>query len=124
MDNRKIVVAFYIFCSSIVWILSRSLLQFVHSKSYEFRSLPKSQLILEGTPVILGVGLFVFLLRYAKANQFFDECVSELRKVTWPSREDVVRSTIVVMVWIVLSSVLLGGLDGMIGKIVTFFLKA
>lgn len=124
MDNRKIVVAFYIFVSGILYGLVRTFLHFIHSKSYEFRSLPFNQGILEIGPILLALGVFIFLSRYQKANTFFDECVTELRKVTWPSRDDVVRSTIVVMVWIVVSSLILGGFDAVFGEIVTYLLKA
>lgn len=123
MDNRKIVVAFYLFVSMVLWVLSREFLGWVHSKSYWFRSIGLNQILLEGIPIALGLGLFFFLSRYKKANDFFDECVTELRKVTWPSREDVIRSTIVVLVWIVVSSLLLGGMDNVFGKIIDFLIK-
>ena len=123
MDNRKIVIAFYLFVSMVFWGLSRAFLHFVHTKSYWVRGLAYNQFLLETLPIILAVVLFAVLSRYKKANDFFDECVSELRKVTWPSREDVVRSTIVVLVWIVVSSLILGGLDGVIGKVVTYLLQ-
>ncbi len=126
MDNRKIVVAFYLFVSGIFWGLVRTFLHFIHSKSYEFRSLlgDYSQWFLEGAPILIALGTFLFLSRYQKANSFFDECVTELRKVTWPSRDDVVRSTIVVMLWIVISSLILGGFDAVFGEVVTYLLKA
>ena len=126
MDNRKIVVAFYLFCSGIIWGLVRTFLHFIHSKSYEVRNLlgSSSQWAMEGLPILIALGFFIFISRYQKANAFFDECVTELRKVTWPSRDDVVRSTIVVMLWIVISSLILGGFYAVFGRIVTELLKA
>jgi preprotein translocase subunit SecE len=46
-----------------------------------------------------------------KIIQFFKESVSELKKVVWPSKEDIVSSTKVVIVSTVLISLVLGGVD-------------
>ncbi|MCR5725011.1 MAG: preprotein translocase subunit SecE [Treponema sp.] len=42
---------------------------------------------------------------------FFKECGVELRKVEWPSRDDVVSSVKVVIVSTVIIAVVLGALD-------------
>jgi preprotein translocase subunit SecE len=41
------------------------------------------------------------------------EVTSELRKVTWPSRQELVSSTIVVIITTIVASLLLGLFDGM-----------
>ncbi|MDR2897329.1 MAG: preprotein translocase subunit SecE [Spirochaetaceae bacterium] len=46
-----------------------------------------------------------------KIVQFFKECVAELRKVVWPSRDDVISSVKVVLVSTVIVAVVLGLLD-------------
>ncbi len=46
-----------------------------------------------------------------KIVQFFKESVSELKKVSWPSREDVLASTKVVVVSVVIFAVVLGLVD-------------
>jgi preprotein translocase subunit SecE len=46
-----------------------------------------------------------------KIIQFFKDCVGELRKVIWPSREDVIASTKVVIVSTILVAVFLGVVD-------------
>ena len=43
--------------------------------------------------------------------RFFRETRTELGKVTWPTREDAIRLTTIVLVVLVISSILLGGLD-------------
>ena len=47
----------------------------------------------------------------AKVVGFFKECGAELRKVVWPSRDDVVSSVKVVIISTVIIAVVLGALD-------------
>ncbi|MBN1836277.1 MAG: preprotein translocase subunit SecE [Spirochaetales bacterium] len=49
-----------------------------------------------------------------KIIRFFKESYGELKKVTWPSREEVVASTKVVLVSVVLIAVALGLVDFLI----------
>ncbi|MDR1836380.1 MAG: preprotein translocase subunit SecE [Treponema sp.] len=46
-----------------------------------------------------------------KVIQFFKECYTELRKVIWPSREDVLSSVKVVIVSTVIIASVLGLID-------------
>lgn len=48
-----------------------------------------------------------------KIIRFCQECVMELRKVVWPSRDDVVSSVKVVIVSTVFMALLLGVLDAL-----------
>jgi len=46
-----------------------------------------------------------------KIIRFFQESYAELKKVTWPSREDVASSTKVVLISVVLIAIALGIVD-------------
>ncbi len=46
-----------------------------------------------------------------KLFQFFKECGSELKKVVWPTREDVLSSVKVVLISTIVVAVVLGVLD-------------
>lgn len=46
-----------------------------------------------------------------KAIQFLKESVSELKKSTWLSRQEVVQSTFLVMIVVALVAVYVGGID-------------
>ncbi len=46
-----------------------------------------------------------------KVVGFFKECAAELRKVVWPSRDDVVSSVKVVIVSTIFIAIILGVLD-------------
>ncbi|NBT59558.1 preprotein translocase subunit SecE [bacterium] len=51
------------------------------------------------------------------------DVISELKKVTWPNVDDVKKSTIVVMVCILLASGILAFFDLLFGKFVGFLLS-
>ncbi len=51
-----------------------------------------------------------------KVFQFFKESYAELKRVTWPSREDVAASTKVVLVSVFLVSIALGVIDYLLFK--------
>lgn len=47
--------------------------------------------------ILLGVSIFVILNRHPLVVGFTDEVIEELRRVTWPDKDDTVQSTIVVV---------------------------
>lgn len=47
--------------------------------------------------ILLGVSVFVILNRHPLVVSFTDEVIEELRRVTWPDKDDTVQSTIVVV---------------------------
>ena len=47
--------------------------------------------------LVAGVLTFLVLNRHPLVVRFTNECVSELRRVTWPDREETIRSTTVVI---------------------------
>ena len=49
---------------------------------------------------------------------FFQESFAELKKVTWPSREDVMASTKVVLVSTLLIAAVLGAVDLVLFKLI------
>jgi preprotein translocase subunit SecE len=46
-----------------------------------------------------------------KVQRFFQETLGELRKVSWPTRQEAIRLTQIVLIVIVIMALLLGGLD-------------
>ncbi|HOU37728.1 MAG TPA: preprotein translocase subunit SecE [Treponemataceae bacterium] len=50
----------------------------------------------------------------SKIVQFGKDCVGELRKVVWPTREDVISSVKVVVVSTIIIAFLLGFLDAVL----------
>lgn len=56
-----------------------------------------------------------------KVVQFFKDSYGELRKVVWPSRENVVASTKVVIVSTIIVSLFLGLVDLLLVRGIDFF---
>ena len=54
-----------------------------------------------------------------KIVQFFKESYAELRKVVWPSRDDVVSSVVVVIISTIIIAVILGTVDILLLRAVT-----
>jgi len=54
---------------------------------------------------------------------FFQESFAELKKVTWPSREEVVSSTKVVLLSTIVIAAVLGLVDFILVKLVDFIFK-
>ena len=53
-------------------------------------------------------------------RQYFAEVKAEMKKVAWPTRKEVVNSTIVVLIAVVFMTTLIFGLDYVSGKFVLF----
>ena len=58
-----------------------------------------------------------------KIKQFFKEFRIEMKKVTWPTRKEIVASTGVVLFVVLLVSLYLGLADSLLSKIVTGLLS-
>ena len=53
----------------------------------------------------------VFQRFWNKIREFLRETIGELRKVNWPTRQEAIRMTQIVIVVIMLMAAILGGLD-------------
>ena len=58
--------------------------------------------------------------KQGKISTFLDQVKGEMRKVTWPTRNELYGATVVVIAVTFLVSVLTGGLDFVVGKIMEF----
>ncbi len=56
--------------------------------------------------------------------EFFKESYAELKKVTWLSRQDVIRASVGVFVVVIFFAIYVGLLDFIISRIVSFFVGA
>ena len=58
-----------------------------------------------------------------RAQEFFGEVLAEFRKVTWPSREELINSTVVVIAVTVVVAFFLGGVDIVLARVVARILR-
>ena len=59
----------------------------------------------------------------ARVQQFFDDVVNELKKVTWPTREDLVASTKVTLFLLLIMAAIIFVYDRVFGFIIVAFLN-
>jgi len=72
--------------------------------------------------LVLATGLFMVTRKGAQTREFLSESRFELRKVVWPTRQEAIRTTWVVIVVVILVSLLLAGFDAIIQFAVKFLL--
>jgi preprotein translocase SecE subunit len=123
MDSRKTIVGLYLTAGALVWFLVRTFVQWLTFTFYQVRKLPGMEVAREILPVAGALITFLILLRNQKVNETMDGVIAELKKVTWPNVQDVKKSTVVVMVCILLASGLLAIFDLLFGKVVGFLLS-
>jgi len=76
-----------------------------------------------GIPIGLGVITFLVLQLNGKVRTWADECISEIRKVVWPTKQEVTAMTVVVCVLVGIIGLLLGIFDLVSGQVVTAFVQ-
>ena len=55
--------------------------------------------------------------------QFLKEVITELKKVTWPTRDETIKLTVMVIVISIVVGAFVGGLDAILVKITSLVLK-
>ena len=60
---------------------------------------------------------------FNKINNFIKEAVAELKKVIWPNKKELKKSTIVVISTIIIASIFIGLVDIFFTKALTLFMK-
>src|SRR2546426_12464023 len=58
-----------------------------------------------------------------RAQEFFGEVLGEFRKVTWPNRQELINSTVVVITVTVVIAFFLGGVDIVLARLVERILR-
>lgn len=66
---------------------------------------------------LIALGLFLFFRSNAKSYNFLGEVATELAKVTWPSRQETVASTGVIIVMVGIASLIMFGFDALWGTL-------
>lgn len=53
-----------------------------------------------------------------KIFTFLNEVKTELKKVTWPTRDELIGSTIIVCILVVIFAIILGGMDAIFSTLI------
>ena len=93
------------------------------SGSYDLETRVKNiDLIVRGASILVGAAVYFVLYRHEQANQFMNEVVVELGRVTWPARNETTKATMVVMVMVLISGAILGAFDSLWTWLLKFIL--
>jgi len=66
---------------------------------------------------VIAVGAVVYAVKSARAWEFSNDVVNELKKVTWPEKQQLQRSTVVVIVTTLVIAFILGLFDFVWGEL-------
>jgi preprotein translocase subunit SecE len=69
------------------------------------------ELIVRGASLLLGGIVFFGLWRSDQTNQFMNEVMVELSRVTWPTSKETANATFIVIIMVLISGMVLGLLD-------------
>lgn len=58
----------------------------------------------------------------SKASKYFRELKAEIKKVVWPDKKQIINNTLVVLAAIIIVSIFIGGLDILLGGLVSLVL--
>lgn len=72
--------------------------------------------------LVAGVAVFMLSAKGRQTREFLAESRFELRKVVWPTRQEAMRTTWVVMIAVVILSLILAGFDVVIQTAVKWLL--
>ncbi len=61
---------------------------------------------------------------FKKIASYFRDLRSEFKKVTWPSKKQIINNTIVVIVVVAVSGIVIWGFDSLLTLLVQLLLKA
>ena len=68
-------------------------------------------LMVRGLSIVLAGLVFLLLYRNTQTNQFMNEVVVELSRVTWPQQKETAQATFIVIIMVLISGAFLGVLD-------------
>ncbi|MEG1180011.1 MAG: preprotein translocase subunit SecE [Oscillospiraceae bacterium] len=60
---------------------------------------------------------------FARTSRFFKDLKSEVKKVVWPNKKQVINNTGIVIAFLIVSSIIIGAFDFVINMVVGLFLK-
>ncbi|MBL7544351.1 MAG: preprotein translocase subunit SecE [Bdellovibrionaceae bacterium] len=110
-NNEKILtLSFAIFAGLIGFSLHLILKSFSAAFAVIAR-LNESDLFKHGLPVVVGFGLFLFLQFNPKILGWGRDVILEISKVVFPSRKDTTALTVVVIIFVLISSVIITVFD-------------
>lgn len=122
-NNKKIRAVAFILAGALAAIVMDVLFESLAVTFGKVARLRNDETLKHGLPIAIGLLTFLVLQFNAKVRVWADECISEVRKVVWPSKQEVTAMTVVVCVLVSFFGFGLGVYDFVAGHLVTTFVQ-
>lgn len=122
-SNKKIRAVAFIIAGALVAVTIDVLFESLAVTFGKVARLRNDETLKHGIPIAVGLITFLVLQFNTKVKVWADECISEVRKVVWPSKQEVTAMTMVVCVMVSLVGLGLGVFDFVSGQLVTTFVQ-
>lgn len=111
-DNRKILItSFACGFALLAFVLNRVLMIAFEALRWPVFRVAGVFPVTAIMAVIISGGVIFWLFNRANVNAFLMDVIVEIKKVIWPVRKEVVGSTVVVIIAVLIASVILGVFD-------------
>ena len=121
--NNKIMTLAFVICGVMAFMVVQVLLTNFAASFAIVARLHGNEAFRHGLPIGVGLLTFALLQFNSKVRVWADECISEVRKVVWPSRKDTMGMTMVVCIMVTVVGVALGAFDFLSQHLVKWFVN-
>ena len=93
-DNKKWINAFVAICAAVTGFVA---IRFFEQMGEWFdleAKIPSFPIVVQVVGIIIGLIIFVVVTRHKSASEHLHDVYAELVKVTWPKKEDVMATTV------------------------------
>src|SRR5690554_49906 len=120
LDSLKWVLALVVFAVAVVGnVYFKEILDYLLFTAPQLTFLTKFTLIYQVFAVVLLMALSAFIALQTTQGKSFVVLVKEAnlerRKVVWPTRQETVQTTLIVVVFVVIVGLILWGIDSVLG---------
>jgi preprotein translocase SecE subunit len=109
--NQKWVYLIFIGFSTLSWYLFAKVFEYAIDSFNLQRKIRNIFIYSQVVSVLLGMGTFWILVQYEKFWKYIQDVVSETLKVNWPNKREVIATTTVVIIGVLIAGVVLGMFD-------------
>lgn len=122
-NNESIVNTAFAACGILVYFIAAVVLEVLAGTFGAVARVRNIAAVQHGLPVGAGIICFLILFMNKRIHTWADECVTEVRKVVWPSRKDTVAMTMVVCVMVLMAGLGFGVWDFFAAKLIKLFVN-
>lgn len=122
-NNKKIRAVAFILAGALAAIVVDVLFESLAVTFGRVARLRNEDTLRHGLPLAIGLITFLLLQFNSRIRVWADECISEVRRVVWPSKQEVTAMTVVVCIMVGLFGLGLGIFDFVSGQLLTAFVQ-